>query len=288
MEWGHLSWRAGRAAAAVVLSLSAPWVAGCQSPRSPVNPLDATSQPSSATDPSSASGEGSGVSQIEDPRIEESSGLALSHVHPGVLYTHNDRGAPPYLYAVDTSGTRAVLDLNVSALDWEDVASTPDGRVWIGDIGDNEEVRSSVSVSVIDEPDLLVSGAVGATTFRLRYPDGPHNAEALLVDPRGQRVYIVTKADPGRIYAAPVDLDEQRVNVLVDLGEAPPNVSAGDFADDGGTVVLRNQAQAYFFRRLGGPATRVSLPEQPQGESVTFTPSGTQVLLGSEDRKSVV
>lgn len=220
---------------------------------------------------------------LEDPRISESSGIARSNVHDGVYYTHNDRGSPAQLFAVDHTGTRAVLDLGVTAIDWEDIASTPDGRLWVADTGDNEELRTSVSLVVVDEPDVLVSARLAAMTYNLSYPDGPHDAEALLIDPRDRRVYVVTKApERGVVYAAPAQLEGQGPNMLRRVGTAPNNITAGDFAPDGRVVVLRNQGKAFFYRHLGGTPTEVVLPPQPQGESVSFTADGAHVLLGSE------
>jgi len=226
---------------------------------------------------------------IEDPRITESSGLARSQVHPGVLYTHNDRGTPPNLFAIDASGTRAVLRLDATAVDWEDVAITPDAKIWVADLGDNERVRPTVQVNVLDEPDVLVSASVSAATYDFRYPDGPQDAEALLIDPRDDRVYVVTKdLKAGRIYQAPARLDTEKPNLLRYLGAAPPSITGGDFSPKGDRVVLRNQARAFFYDEIGGAPTEMTLPSQRQGESVTFTADGGHVLVGSEGVDSTI
>ena len=77
---------------------------------------------------------------------------------------------------------RATVAVNVpAAVDWEDIAI--DGKtIYIGDIGDNAAVRPSIVVYRVTEP-ALTAKSVNATTFTLRYPDGPHDAEALMVDP---------------------------------------------------------------------------------------------------------
>ena len=227
--------------------------------------------------------------EIDDPRIDESSGLARSREHPGVLYTHNDAGNGPDLYAVDPDGTRAVITVeDAEALDWEDMASTRDGRLWIGDIGDREGVRSTISVSVVPEPTPLTTTTVAATTYRFTYPDGPHDAEALLVDPRRFRIYVVTKAPDGAgIYVARKQPLTDRANMLTRVGDAPPNVTGGDFAPAGGSFVLRNYDKAYFYPYLNASPVVVELPEQEQGESITFD-SDDHVLVGSEGSGSLV
>jgi hypothetical protein len=247
-----------------------------------------TSTPSTSTSTTpGSSGPGgdpwAGVTEILDPRISESSGLARSTRHRGVFYTHNDRGASSDVFAIDSTGTRAVLHLDVRATDWEDIATTPDGRVWVADTGDNDLVRPSVSILVFEEPDLLTSTTVPFTTYTLVYPNGPQDAEALLVDPRDTRVYVATKSpDGGSVYAAPEQLDDQGPNSLELVADAPVGVSGGDFSPDGSLVALRNQGRAFFATRLGEEYVALGLPRMPQGESLTFTVDGSAVFVGSE------
>src|SRR2546422_11455931 len=60
---------------------------------------------------------------FQSPRLIESSGVAVSHAYPGVLWTHNDSGDGPYLYATDLRGTDrgALLVPGAQAIDWEDI-----------------------------------------------------------------------------------------------------------------------------------------------------------------------
>jgi hypothetical protein len=119
--------------------------------------------------------------------------------------------------------------------------------------------------------------------FRLRYPDGPHNAEALMVAPHSGRVYVVTKATPrGRIYRAPQHLSAHRTNTLHRVGRAPAVVTGGDFAPGGRRFVLRTYSSAYLHPRLGGHPRVVRLPSQHQGEAIGFTRSGTSFKVASE------
>jgi hypothetical protein len=226
---------------------------------------------------------------ITDPRVTEASGLARSSWHPGVLLTHNDRGFAPQVFAVDPSGTRATFDVDVAAVDWEDIAGTPDGRLWVADTGNNADPRSTVSVSVVEEPTSLTDATLRATTYRFRYPDGPRDAEALLVHPETLRVYLVTKDQAGgTVYVAPATLRPDTVHTLRALDEAPPNVTAGDFSPDGSLLVLRTYGRAFFYREFGDRPVVVPMPKQLQGEGITFDAQGTHVLLSSEGEDSAI
>src|SRR6266511_3953046 len=99
--------------------------------------------------------------EIRDQRVVESSGLAASPRHAGVLWTHNDSGDAARLFAVGPDGgVLATLTLaGVDARDWEAMAAGRDdaGRpaLFAGDIGDNLGAWSSVSVYQVSEPATL-------------------------------------------------------------------------------------------------------------------------------------
>ena len=261
---------------------------------------------------------------LSDPRITESSGLATASTGD-LVYTHNDSGDDGRVFAVGPDGrTRTTYVLpGVEPRDWEDMARGPDeqGRssLWIGDIGDNNAVRDNgLLVHRVLEPQPTDREEVTTeppTSFRLRYPDGPGDAETLLVHPRTGRLYVVTKplAGTARVYAAPERLDPGAPNLLEQVAEAPTQatgtpggpgigtlanylVTAGDIAPDGSRVALRTYTDVYEWTVPGddvaaafdGEPTVTPLPEQRQGEGLAYTPDGEAVLLSSEGAGSEV
>lgn len=232
---------------------------------------------------------------IRDPRVTESSGLATSRSHPGVLYTHNDSGDAARVFAVGPDGrVLATLRLaGVQARDWEAIATGRDeqGRaaVFVGDIGDNRDTWPSVAVYRFAEPATLRDATVPARRFRLRYPDGPRNAEALLVDPGSNRLYVASKESAGGgLYQAPAELRSDRVNLLRRVASVPPLITDGAFSPDGRTFVLRGYLDAHVYTASGRSIDTFSLPAQEQGESITYTRDGRDVLVGSEGVDSPV
>jgi hypothetical protein len=233
--------------------------------------------------------------RLEDPRIFESSGLALSRRHQAVLWTHNDSGDEPRLFAVGAEGrTLATLTLaGVAARDWEALAAGRDDRgrpaLFVGDIGDNQDAWPEVSVYRVAEPARLRDATVPAVRYRLRYADGSHNAEALLVDPRSNRLYVATKeVAGGGLYRAPSPLRTGQVNVLRRVASVPPVVTDGAFSPDGRLFVLRDYQGAYLYRAPGRRVGSFELPPQFQGESIAVTADGRSVLAGSEGPDSEV
>jgi hypothetical protein len=255
---------------------------------------------------------------IAERRVVELSGLAGSRAHPGALWGHNDSGGAAELYAVGEDGTNlgAYPLEGVDARDWEDMAAGPgpDGTgafLYVGDIGDNDAERESLLVHRVPEPAASPAppGAplAAVETIELRYPTGPADAEALLIDPRTGDLVIVTKSLAGAstVLSAPAaDLvDGAQVEMRVEgprrvpdppepaLGLPATMVTAGDVSPDGSIVLLRTYGSVLAFERGGDQSLAEALlgepcfaPQvgEPQGEAIAFTGDGSAYVTASE------
>lgn len=299
--------RRGAAASAVLCTFLL--AAACHAARKP-----APAAPGTTTSTESAGGYGTPVllGRIDDPDIDESSGLVASRRNPGRLWTHNDSGDDPDIYCLDgqarTCGVWRVT--GAEAFDWEDIAAGPGPRagepyLYVGDIGDNIDHRSQIVVYRLPEPTVGAPGPVGtkssptatekADALRLRYPDGPHDAEALLVHPVSGDVYVVTKDPRGAgVYKAAAPLDPATVATLTRVttlqlgGEV---VTGGDVSGDGTRVALCTYTRggelvlptgAPFDQIWAQPLTPVTLGPRLQGESIAYRLDGRALLTTSE------
>ena len=126
-----------------------------------------------------------------------------------------------------------------------------------------------------------------AARLSLRYPDGPHDAEALLVDPRGGTLVIVTKglARRPRLLRAPAggpSPARRRCGAGPRIGLGL--VTAGDVSRDGSLVALRTYGTLAAWTRRRGEALTATLRRAPctsptplrdgQGESLALDPAG--------------
>lgn len=239
--------------------------------------------------------------------VGESSGVAASRRTPGVFWTHNDSGDPD-LFAVDARGALRgkVRVQGATVTDWEDIAAGPcaAGRcLYVGDIGDNEGQRAEIIVYRVAEPAPGDGRTAPAEALRARYPDGPHDAEALFVLPTGQ-VHVVTKGEKGHVavYRFPAGAAPGAVATLervreLSAGEVerPERITGASTSPDGRWLALRTLRSlsiyptASFLARgqVAARTTDLRPLNEPQGEAVDFTSNGAVVLTSEGGKKGV-
>lgn len=223
---------------------------------------------------------------FQDPRIAESSGLA---VVDGLVVTVNDSGYAPRVYAVDPATGRTVGETMWTGplRDAEALAPGGGGTVWVGDIGDNGNVRDFVRV--VRLPVGRGTRTVSVPHHELRYPDGPRDAETLLVHPGTGQVIVVSKElFGGHAYSAGVLSDTAPVTMRRIASGLLRTATDGAFFPDGRHVILRNYGAATVYRFPSWDEVgRFTLPAQPQGEGLAVAPDG-RILLSTEGAGSAV
>ena len=241
--------------------------------------------------------------------LPEVSGIVQSG-QPFVLWMINDSGDEPVVYAVHLRGGQVFRHKLTGAVnvDWEDIAIAPSNaeadslgsiptELYIADIGDNNAKRKSISVYRIAEPDVFSSTTIpdaGVEKFELVYPDGPRDAEAMLVDPLTREIVIVTKRDAkARIYSCS-ELTTSPVQ-LTFRGELPFTlITAGDVASNGRTIILKNYHKAWEWTRdpkqpiwkaLLGEGRRIPYGPELQGEAICYD-QGDQGYYTTSEREN--
>lgn len=243
---------------------------------------------------------------VADRRLGQISGLVE---RPGGFVVVNDTG--PVVWRLDAGCNpirRSVLrpppahDPNATPVggkrfDTEDVALDSDGTLWIADIGGNTAHRTAVSLFSW----RLGAPATAVGRYDLRYPDGAHDAEALLRT-RSGRVLIVAKTPgPAGVYVADAPLrptGQLRLAGRVDLRRACPEckarsrlITGGAVSADGTRAVLRTYDRAFEWHAPHGDLARVvttevprlfSLPASRQGEAIAYTADAKTLLTATE------
>lgn len=267
------------------------------------------------------------VGTLEGDLLAEVSGIVHSRRNPEILWVHNDSGDSARIFAIDLSGVhRATLQLDgVTAVDFEDIATgkcphSDLSCLWIADIGDNDRERAFVWVHVVEDP--LIQGRVpeAQTTqdtpvrsFKVIYPDGPINSEAMVVSKDGSSLWIFEKTKSqrqARIYRSSADLRTHSENedlLVEEVGnfDAPGlniphgfKITAADLHPSEKALVLRVYPGSWQYL-LGSHDDLANLGQiQPtvvalgplteaQGEAVAYHVDGHSIWTLSEDPDSL-
>ncbi len=247
--------------------------------------------------------------KVQSDSLRELSGIAASRRNPGVLYVHNDSGDGPRIYAINEKAQLlgACTIQGAGEHDWEDIAVGPGpdpnrSCLYIGDIGDNGGKRPEIIVYRVPEPKLDAATPFGQMTIgpadaiRLVYPDGPRDAETLLVDPLTRDLYIISKRNlVPRVYRATYpQLTTQPIKLehvaLLPMGTFP---TGGDVSPDGRRVIVRGMFNAALWERpTGEPLWRafadkpkaIPVASESQGEAICFDCQGQGYFTISEGK----
>ena len=244
---------------------------------------------------------------IRMDELAEASGIAASRRNPGAFWAVND-SEQPVIYALDAKGvvTGRVRLTGATVDDWEAIAAGPcrSGTcLYVGDIGDNNGTRKQITIYRVPEPAIGDDMTATAEVFHATYPDGPQDAESLVLTSDGS-LYIVTKGEKGSValYRFPRELRAgstmplQRVAKPREPGKSPNSerITDASASPQGDWIVLRtNRAVTFHHTKelMAGnwrPAHVVDLADldEPQGEGVTLTADGTLVVVGEGGGKS--
>ncbi|AWG98949.1 membrane protein [Rhodococcus ruber Chol-4] len=293
----------GALVALVVATVSSP--AAAAQTTAPVAAAQTTAPAATAqTTAPAAEVDGSVLCTPADPALAELSGLAVAG---GRLFAVPDAGADEAVFELgDDCAVLRRIPPAVDPYDVEDLAAGPDGRLWLGDLGDNRAARDTVALISVDPQ----TGA--GSLHRLAYPDGPRDAETLLV-PRDGVPLIVSKPlfgsaglyrpaggrsvdelpEPGpvplerigTVTLGPTDTPGGPVG-----GASSTLITGGAISPDGTVAAVRTYTDVHLFHApdgdvaaalAAGPSLRVPVPGEPQGEAVAFTADG-DLLTASE------
>lgn len=241
---------------------------------------------------------------------QELSGVAPSHVYPGLLYVHEDSGNSNEIYVTAADGRDAgkLVLQGVGNRDWEDIAVGPGPEkdksyIYVAEIGDNDAAYPGIFIYRFPEPDLSAATATTVITItaidkiQLVYPEGPVNAESLLLDPLTKDLYIATKQGArSTLYVARYPQSTTTKTTLVALDKLPFDLlTSGDISPDGTEILLRNTGQIWYWKRQPNETVAAALLRKPQdapyarnerqGEGICFALDGSGYFTNSETKK---
>ena len=273
------------------------------------------------------------ASRLDGKMVPESSGICASRINPNTIWSINDYSNKAILHAINSTdgSVRPYPIARGKNYDYEDLACGPGpipdvAYIYAADIGDNMARRGfkyffgrltwqPVIIYRVREPNLSTLQDSELTQWdklEITYSDGPHNAEAMMIDPISRRIFIITKSS-GSIWMSPREWgpgDAKMTFTKVGIIKTMPNFLTGiDISPDGKEIVVKFYTHIYYFcmgsRRYDTPGDawqdivdvltmdsgiKVPYIEEPQGEALCFGPSfgqGIYTLSEAQDREFV-
>lgn len=242
--------------------------------------------------------------------MSEASGLAYSVKNENMIWSHNDSGNANVVYLLDArTGTmmaRYTL-MGTANHDWEDMeitidAETKEPYIYVADIGDNNERRQNYRIYKFKEPEYkpehygqnIQLTPEDFSKIEVMYPDGSHDAESLLVDPKTKDIFVVTKRDVlSTLYVIPFPYKtDGTVNTMYKVGTFSfREASAGTVSLDGTKIMIKNRQDIFYWKHSPDESiwkTLSQTPEkapyigEPQGEAIAFDWENNYFTLSEE------
>lgn len=250
---------------------------------------------------------------LQSKEAREVSGITASVLNKDIYYVHNDSGDSSRLFAITPDGklvstiTYKWPNGGVYEHDCEDIATGPGpirgkSYIYIGDIGDNNSLKGSVTIHRIMERTAFATKEKAEAIDRpvnLKYPDGPKDAETLMIDPVDRLIYIITKRkDSVTVYTAPLKYNPgdtvmltKRCKLFFEGIKPFKWITGGDISKDGQQILLKSYQKVYYWQRKANEPVWETLKRKPAepaykqerlGEAIGFTADGKGYLTTSE------
>jgi hypothetical protein len=134
--------------------------------------------------------------------LKEVSGI-IYHPTTDLIWTLEDSGNKNEVYGLDSKGeiAKTIIIEDTDNIDWEDITKDREGNLYIGDFGNNDNVRQDLCIYKINKNSLHQENAVPAYKISFAYPeqkDFPPKKTEMMYDVEGffefkNNFYLFTK-----------------------------------------------------------------------------------------------
>ncbi|KFF16124.1 hypothetical protein [Flavobacterium hydatis] len=243
-------------------------------------------------------------------KLKEVSGIIYSPEN-SILWTLEDSGNANKIYGLNAQGelAKTVTITNATNVDWEDITKDKAGNLYIGDFGNNDNIRKDLCIYKIDKSALGKENAVSSYKISFAYPeqkDFPPKKSEMFYDVEGffefnNNFYLFTKNrsknfdGTASIYKIPNAAGKQKAT-LVGTFKTCSNynhcaiTSAAISLDTKKVVVLCHDKIILFQDFQGdnflkGTQTEIDLGHFSQKEAVAFKDNKTLLIADEKTKK---
>jgi hypothetical protein len=231
----------------------------------------------------------------------EVSGLVQSRTNLNTFWLHGDAGDEAAIFLINKGGASISADKNEGIRlsnsdneDWEDIATDNDGNLYVGDIGNNCECRTDLSILGFREPDPSSKTVNQVSEFKFEYStkfkskkgkNMTPDAEALFY--QGDSFYLLTKESNGKNtgFYKLSDPDPNTVNIfeLVQNIDFDDKVTGADITPSGDALAILTSSSIWLMTDFegndffSGTIQKVFFESQ-QVESIAFSNDSSLIV----------
>ena len=229
---------------------------------------------------------------VSNPAVNEASGIAESKINPGYLWVEQDSGNPPNIELLQHNGTwlKSIHLANVVNRDWEDIVLSTGPKagvqyLYIAETGDNLLVHTNYAIFRLEEPAAATDTVKQVDKIAFFYPDGSHNAEAILVDGDTKDIYIITKVDRrSKVYKLTYPYSTTVANKAEEVGVLTYNLAvSAAMSPSGKEIVVKTYDAIYSYPRKAGETIMQTLSKEPVNLPYTQEPQGEAIVFSNND-----
>lgn len=241
------------------------------------------------------------------PVVNESSGLEVDSANS--IWTHNDSDGPAELYHCDTLGNllETITIEGAWNRDWEDITQDDQGHFYIGNIGNNNNTNTDLTIFKIPNPATADDGSVTAQVISFAYEDQfsfPPPEDSLYFDCEalfwwGGNLYFSTKnrtvpfdgkTHLYRIPDSPGNYTAEKIGTFDTGGDNMFLywITAADVSPSGEKLVLLSSDKLWLFYGyqaddfFSGDHLQIDLPHSTQKEAICFVDENTLYISDEE------
>ena len=157
--------------------------------------------------------------------------------------------------------------------------------IYLADIGDNALVASQYFIYRFTEPSSAIDTVFNWDKITFQYPDGAHDAEAILVDNTTKDIYIITKQDsPSRIYKIPYPQNTGAINTAILAGSLSFTGATGAaISGDGKEILVRTYTSVYYWTKTSNQTVEEALSVSPVTLETQFEPQGEAICFKTDN-----
>lgn len=245
------------------------------------------------------------LARVNDTKLNEISGIASGINNKGILWIHDDSGNESILYGINKQAQikYQITLRNTNFYDAEDIAIGPGPEpeknyIYLADIGDNNAVRQKLNIYRFEEPILLETDTIISLiiddfdVLTYSYPDGPRDAETIMIDPIDKEIIIISKRETNvNVYSAAIPdkgnhvLDFKNIAVLPygNEGFASSGVVAGDISRKGNELLIKTYGRIFWYKREANQTLADAFQTEPVILDYTPEPQGEAICFDADD-----